>query len=162
MPDGLGPKTTLDMSDGIRNKLGLKPAVHELLHVRERWAKVTNEALIQADIAARIDHRSLAAQGIDREPRPHIPRAAFEMERHGYRSVVAERMREDHAARVQSRVAAAALSAARGAAVKPQSLEDIRREARESWLQMRQNRLRGDDAAAAKPADHTHDDDLAQ
>ena len=93
--EGLGAKTTLDMSDGNRRKLGLEPAINELLHVRARWATVTNEALQEAHVAARIDHRTLEAQGIDREPQPHIPRAAFEMERRGYRSVVAERMREE-------------------------------------------------------------------
>jgi MobA/MobL family len=101
--EGLGAKTTLDISDGNRRKLGLEPAVHELLHVRARWAEVTNEALQEAQVAARIDHRTLEAQGIDREPRPQIPRAAFEMERHGYRSVVAERLRENYQARVQAR-----------------------------------------------------------
>ncbi len=101
--EGLGAKTTLDMNDGNRRKLGLQPAVHELLHVRARWAEVTNEALRQAQVAARIDHRTLQAQGIDREPSPWIPRAAFEMERHGYRSEVAERIRENHQARVQAR-----------------------------------------------------------
>ncbi len=102
--EGLGAKTTLELGDRDRGKLGLKPAIHELLHVRERWATVTNEALHAANIAARVDHRSLEAQGIDREPRPQIPRAAFEMERQGYRSVVAERMREEYALRVKSRM----------------------------------------------------------
>ena len=101
--EGLGAKTTLDLNDANRRKLGMQPAVHELLHVRARWAEVTNEALQEAQVAARIDHRTLEAQGIDREPRPQIPRAAFEMERHGYRSVVAERLRENYLARVQAR-----------------------------------------------------------
>src|SRR5271156_4763987 len=102
--EGLGAKTTLDLNDGNRRKRGLEPAINELLHVRARWATVTNEALQEAHIAARIDHRTLEAQGIDREPRPHIPRAAFEMERHGYRSVVAERLREEYQAREQARL----------------------------------------------------------
>src|SRR5712672_2725514 len=68
--EGLGAKTTLEMRDGNRRELGLPPVIDELLHVRERWAAVTNEALQQAHQAARIDHRSLDAQGIDREPRP--------------------------------------------------------------------------------------------
>jgi ATP-dependent exoDNAse (exonuclease V) alpha subunit len=140
---GLGAKTTLDMNDDNRRKLGLGPAINELLHVRARWAAVTNEALQQARIAARVDHRSLEAQGIDREPRPHIPRAAFEMERHGYRSVVADRIREDYQARVQTRLDRAAESAAPGHPPKPQSLEEIRREARENWLRMRQDRSQG-------------------
>jgi ATP-dependent exoDNAse (exonuclease V) alpha subunit len=137
---GLSAKTTLDLNDDNRRKLGLEPAINELLHVRARWAAATNEALQQARIAARVDHRSLEAQGIDREPRPQIPRAAFEMERHGYRSVVADRMREDFQARVQARLDRVAESAAPGHAPKPQSLEEIRREARDNWLRMRQDR----------------------
>jgi ATP-dependent exoDNAse (exonuclease V) alpha subunit len=155
--EGLGAKTTLDMSDGNRRKLGLEPAVHELLHVRARWAAVTNEALQEAQVAARVDHRTLEAQGIDREPRPQIPRAAFEMERHGYRSVVAERMRENYQARVQARLEkGTSRNAADGAersvvepgvveptteaaASKSQSLEDVQKESIENWLRLRRS-----------------------
>jgi ATP-dependent exoDNAse (exonuclease V) alpha subunit len=144
--EGLGAKTTLDMNDGSRRRLGLEPVIMELLHVRERWAIVTNEALQSAGIAARIDHRSLEARGIDREPRPQIPRPAFEMERHGYRSVVAERMRDEYLARVRARLertsaagAAANTEPPADCAAKGQSLEDIRREApcRDNWLRLR-------------------------
>ena len=153
--EGLGAKTALDMRDGNRRKLGLEPAVHELLHVRARWAAVTNEALQEAQVAARIDHRTLEAQGIDREPRPQIPRAAFEMERHGYRSVVAERMRENYQARVQARelarqekgISRDAAGAERGivgqavevSASKSQSLEDVQKESVEHWLHLRRS-----------------------
>jgi ATP-dependent exoDNAse (exonuclease V) alpha subunit len=157
--EGLGSKTTLDMNDANRSKLGLKPAIHELLHVRERWATVANEALHEAHIAARIDHRSLEAQGIDREPRPYIPRAAFEMERHGYRSVQADRMREDYAVRLQARADKAAGRAASSTAG-PQSLEDIRREARENWLRLRQSRIQGSESAPSLLAPG-RDDDLS-
>jgi ATP-dependent exoDNAse (exonuclease V) alpha subunit len=102
--EGLGAKTSLELGDSRRQELGLPPAVHELLFVRERWAAATNAALREAHIEARVDHRSLAAQGIDREPYPHIPRAAFEMERHGYRSAQAERLRAEYQARVQRRM----------------------------------------------------------
>lgn len=140
---GLGAKTKLDMRDDNRVKLGMKPVIHELLHVRERWATITNQALQEAHISARIDHRTLAAQGIDREPQPHIPKAAFEMERHGYRSEVAQRIRQDYEARVQARITPVS-------AAKPQSLEDIRREARESWLRLRQSKI--EDRAQSSPA----------
>jgi hypothetical protein len=174
--EGLGAKTTLDMNDGNRRKLGLEPAINELLHVRERWATVTNEALQDAHIAARIDHRSLEAQGIDREARPYIPRAAFEMERHGYRSVVADRMREEYQRRVQARLErvagrevsthteqTAAEPTARGPAAKPQSLEDIRREARENWLRLRHSQGQSHaDAAPSVTMDRVHDDDLTR
>jgi len=169
--EGLGAKTALELSDSKRGELGLKPAINELLFVRERWATVTNEALREAQVAARVDHRTLEAQGIDREPLPRIPRAAFELERHGYRSVVAERMREDYQARVQAR-------SERNAAHEPrerantreealpapnlgagrQSIEDIRRQARESWLRMRQAQAEPGSGGAKE---QTRDDDLS-
>ncbi len=163
--EGLGAKTTLDMSDGNRLKLGLGPAIGELLHVRVRWAAATNEALQQARISARVDHRSLEAQGVDREPRPQIPRAAFEMERHGYRSVVADRMREEYQGRVQARLDRIAESAAPDPHAKPQSLEEIRREARENWLRMRQDRGQGRtqsqaESEASLSSNKVRDDDL--
>jgi len=39
---------------------------------RERWAEVANERLAELDIDARIDHRSLEAQGIALEPQSQI------------------------------------------------------------------------------------------
>jgi hypothetical protein len=99
--DGLSRKTTLDLSDDNRRKLGLGRAVTELLHVRQRWAEVANLALESAHIDARIDHRSLAAQGITREPKLWIPRIPYEIERRGGHSIVAERIREEHRARLE-------------------------------------------------------------
>jgi ATP-dependent exoDNAse (exonuclease V) alpha subunit len=132
---GLGAKTTLEWSDTHRRQIGLGPAVGELLHVRERWAVAANTALEQAHLDSRIDHRTLQAQGIDREPRPTIPRAAFEMERHGYRSVVAERLRREYEARVEARLERAARSEPSTA---PKSLEEMQKESAQQWLRYRQ------------------------
>jgi hypothetical protein len=49
------------------------PTRTEYLLIRQRWAQVTNEALRQAGPSARVDHRSLQDQGIDREPTPTMP-----------------------------------------------------------------------------------------
>lgn len=46
---------------------------------REAWAKAANIALEQAGHEVRIDHRSLAAQGIDREPTIHQGKHATHM-----------------------------------------------------------------------------------
>jgi ATP-dependent exoDNAse (exonuclease V) alpha subunit len=160
MIEGLGAKTTLEMSDANRLERGLEPAINELLRVRERWAAVVNEAMQEAHIAARIDHRSLEDQGIDREPRPQIPRAAFEMERHGYRSVVADRMREEHQARVQARLDKVA---APTAAAKAKSPEEIRREARENWLRLRQEASQSrTDSSPSVAVTRSPDDDIAR
>jgi ATP-dependent exoDNAse (exonuclease V) alpha subunit len=150
--EGLGAKTNLEWNDGKRSEIGLGPAINELLHVRARWANVTNEALQEARLTTQIDHRSLAQQGIDREPLPHIPRAVFEMERHGYRTVVGERLREEYQKRVDARLSKSAEKQPQP----PRSLEDIRREAREKWLRMRESAER---RSAETKTSRTLDDD---
>ncbi|WP_375392010.1 Ti-type conjugative transfer relaxase TraA, partial [uncultured Sphingomonas sp.] len=59
---------------------------------RERWADHVNERLAELDIDARIDHRSLEAQGIGLEPQDKIGPAAQRM---GARGLEAERI-DDH------------------------------------------------------------------
>ncbi|AJA11207.1 conjugal transfer relaxase TraA [Sphingopyxis fribergensis] len=58
---------------------------------RERWADHVNERLAELDIDARIDHRSLEAQGIALEPQDKIGPAASRMEGRG---LEAERLEE--------------------------------------------------------------------
>ena len=107
--------------------------------MRERWAILTNEALRAANLDARVDHRSLAAQGIDREPTPAIPLMHLKMEQQGVRSEFAERLRADYRARVEQRAARAASQEANAALApaQPEDLEQVRRQAREAWLQLR-------------------------
>ncbi len=50
-----------------------------LTHWREAWADHVNERLASLDIDARVDHRSLEAQGIDLEPQHKIGPAASRM-----------------------------------------------------------------------------------
>jgi ATP-dependent exoDNAse (exonuclease V) alpha subunit len=47
---------------------------------RERWAELANERLAELDIDARIDHRSLEAQGIALEPQSQIGAPAQRIE----------------------------------------------------------------------------------
>ena len=144
-PDGLGAKTSLDLSDRMRFERGLRPVVHEVMFAREHWASIANEALRAANLEVRIDHRSLRDQGIDREPRPRIPQGAWETERRGGYSEIAERMRLEYEARARQRAerSAAAQPVPAPPAAKPQSLEEIRRAARENWLRMRQQQSAG-------------------
>jgi ATP-dependent exoDNAse (exonuclease V) alpha subunit len=142
--EGLGQKTTVEWNDSTRREAGMGPGIGELVHVRQRWAEATNSALEAAHLNARIDHRTLAAQGIDREPAPHFPRAAIEMERHGYRSDVAERIREEYQARVESRLQRSAqpqrstqLHEPSPTAPEPRSLDEARRQSVENWLRYR-------------------------
>ena len=72
--------------------------------IRERWAKVQNLALEHAGVEARVDHRSLAAQGIrDREPELHRGPAVSGIEARGEVSEVGRRQREQRQERAQER-----------------------------------------------------------
>jgi hypothetical protein len=50
---------------------------------RERWAELANERLAELDIDARIDHRSLEAQGVALEPQSQIGASAKRIEDQG-------------------------------------------------------------------------------
>jgi len=149
-PTGLGAKTALEWSDTHRRRMGLGSAVGELLYVREHWATAANTALAQEHINARIDHRTLKAQGIDREPKPHIPHAAFEMERHGYRSVVAERIRAQYQARVEARLQRAAQHEQPVAATK--SLADKAKDFALRWFRYWQAQEQAEPESPRQPA----------
>jgi MobA/MobL family len=104
-PNGLGARTTLDLSGTERHARGLGQSKDELLWMRERWAEVTNEALRTAGISARVDHRSYKDQGVDREPQPLIPRAIVYSERaSGKSNPAGDDIRARHRERVEARL----------------------------------------------------------
>jgi hypothetical protein len=122
-----------------------------------------SEALRDANIDARVDHRSLAAQGIDREPRPRIPLAHLKMEQQGVRSELAARLRADYQERVARRLGQGQehKPAPPALAAVATDLEEVRRRARQEWL-----RLRGEpQATPARGAESTlqaSDDELSR
>ncbi|RWM39407.1 Ti-type conjugative transfer relaxase TraA [Mesorhizobium sp.] len=61
---------------------------------RERWAEVANQRLAELDIDARIDHRSLEAQGIALEPQSQVGAPAHRIEDQGIDADRAEMHRE--------------------------------------------------------------------
>jgi ATP-dependent exoDNAse (exonuclease V) alpha subunit len=75
---------------------------------RERWATLTNERLKERGIEARVDHRTLEAQGIDRVPTVHKGPLLTALERKRIRSDVAERLERQRAEEVQARLERAA------------------------------------------------------
>ena len=75
----------------------------DLAAIRERWAVMCNAALQYAGQEARVDHRSLEAQGIDREPTRHMGPTAIALERRGEKS----RKRQDWEAEAAERLSAA-------------------------------------------------------
>lgn len=75
---GLGAKTRqLDVSS---------TASIEIEAIRALWERQANAALEVAGVAARIDARSLAAQGVERLPTMHMGPAASALERRGVRT----------------------------------------------------------------------------
>jgi hypothetical protein len=103
-PDGLGPRTDLELSGTERHARGLGPSKNDYLLIRARWAQVTNDALRRAGVAARIDHRSLKAQGLDREPKPAIPQKLYYAEKKsGLATEAGEAVRARYRERVEAR-----------------------------------------------------------
>jgi len=60
---GMGAKTSIELGDRDRAKLGLDAAADEVTRTRERQAEMSNRALEKAQVEERIDHRSLKDQG---------------------------------------------------------------------------------------------------
>jgi hypothetical protein len=103
--EGLGARISCELSAPERHARGLGPYRADFMWVRERWAQVTNEALRNAGLSIRIDHRSLKARGIDREPIPRIPRRIFYMERrNGIPSQAGNDIRRSYRERVEARL----------------------------------------------------------
>jgi hypothetical protein len=106
--NGLGPKTEVEWSETNRKRAGLVPGPDELTAVRAQWAQLTNERLAELGIEARIDHRTLEAQGIERVPTTHLGVAVWGMERRGIETEVGVRVREQQRLEAQARLERAA------------------------------------------------------
>ncbi len=97
---GLGGKAAIEWSDAQRRKAGLGSGRQEIEAIRERWAVLTNERLLAHGI--RIDHRSLEAQRVEREP------AVVGLERRGVVTEVGKRVEREALAAGQRRLERAA------------------------------------------------------
>lgn len=85
-PDGLTDK--LDSEKSGRDRKA------DLEAVRARWADMCNAYLREKKIEARVDHRSLKDQGIDREPTSHLGPSVVALERRGVNTKVKQRIVE--------------------------------------------------------------------
>jgi hypothetical protein len=74
----------------------------EVVALRARWAEVQNQALERAGFDARVDHRSLEAQGIDREAMQHRGPAVSGIEARGKESEVSVRREAERAMRARA------------------------------------------------------------
>ena len=156
--DGLGAKVGLDMQSVQRFKMGLSDHRAEYVAVRERWASLTNAAFQEANIEVRVDHRTLAAQGVERQPMVHIPMEFYRSQAAGLDQGAIKQMREEYRAWIDSRRPQAnrqaEVSAQRAEvptpgremhrqreepapSVAPRTVAEIRRRAVQNWLQMR-------------------------
>lgn len=168
-PAGLGEKATIEWSDTNRRKAKLEPAKKEIEAIRERWAQLANEKFLEHGIEARIDHRSLSAQGLEREPTAHLGPAVSALERRGIETQVGQRLKREGLEAAQRRLERAAelgkiereqreltasildvsgdVAAARRerdltlTRSPARSLEELQKEGREKWLAMRAERL---------------------
>ena len=89
---GFAAKKERAPEDGIKH-----PALiwkEELMRLRVAWADTANKHLEAAGIDTRIDHRSLEARGIDREPEPKQGPLATQIEREGRESLAGAERRE--------------------------------------------------------------------
>lgn len=81
-------RMTADGFAGDKKERQLKAAERkaELLALRQSWEKIGNRHLARHGHAPTLDHRTLEAQGIDREPTKHVGVHAMAMERKGQRT----------------------------------------------------------------------------
>jgi ATP-dependent exoDNAse (exonuclease V) alpha subunit len=106
-PTGLGAKTALELSETDRAKRGMPHSRVEFVEVRERWALLSNEHLRHSGHEARIDHRTLAAQGVDRQPTIHRGVAVTGLIRRGVTSTVERRLEWQEQQRILQKLEAA-------------------------------------------------------
>ncbi len=100
--EGLGAKAGMDMQSVQRFRAGLTDHKTEYVAIRERWATLTNNALREANIEARVDHRSLEAQGIERQPVVHVPLEFYRQQAKGLDRDGINKMRAEYKAWIDS------------------------------------------------------------
>jgi len=135
---GFAAKKERPVGDGLKH-----PALiwkEELGRLREAWAATANKHLEATGLDIRIDHRSLEARGVDREPEPKQGPLATKIEREG---------RESRAGAERSEVQARNTERAR---LKVEHAEAIAEERR--IVDMMTHRLKGNEA---KPEPLTED-----
>ena len=103
----------------------------QLLGIRGRWAKMQNEHLERHGATARVDHRSLKAQGIDRVPEQHLGPKRIENQTPAVEAVLQARSDRTLATVLSNAIAAAQRRLARLQAV---AREVIKRAARKPDL----------------------------
>jgi MobA/MobL family len=142
---GLGPKTTAEMSGSQRFEQGLPRAAEEHAQLREQWASMANDVLRDAGLDIRVSHLHDSEAILKPGAKAWLPRIAWEIERRGGHSTVADQVRAQFA---QRREAALAAAHARQSSV-PKTQEEVREEAIANWRAVRTELERGSSTAAS-------------
>jgi ATP-dependent exoDNAse (exonuclease V) alpha subunit len=88
-------RPVLKNGSGFGKKNRLLERQETLKQWRAAWGEHVNRALVEAEAGARVDHRTLAEQGIERQAEI-LSLAAFHMEARGGRTRQGDRCREVH------------------------------------------------------------------
>ena len=120
--------------------------------IRPLWEKLVNEALADAGIDERIDHRSHAARGLDTVPGSHHGPAITEILRDGRTSDVADRIAAQAAAVLARQVLDAQAAAELLEAQAAQALADLEAELEIERVQAAAEREAAEAAAQARAA----------
>jgi len=114
---------------------------------REKWADICNERLKAQGINERIDHRTLEAQGIDREPTIHIGVTAKAMEKAGRDS---DRARENKTIVAQNKVGTPKITAEymhelkQGHFILDKEINAIKQKTAEAWREVQSLRFKSE------------------
>lgn len=100
----------------------------QVVECRELFASMTNSALEKAGHSTRVDHRSLEAQGIDREPGVHLGPTATAIERRGALSEKTQNHQERQVEAASKVAAMVAIAEAQAKSEKEIDDDRIRRE----------------------------------
>jgi len=142
---GMGTKTRqLDVRD---------TAALEVEVLRERWADLSNEALMEIGSPERVDHRSLKRQGIARAPEQHMGPQASAMERREQQRAEREQRAYEPVTRIGMANAAVrefGVAVSREVAAEMANLREYVRKG-ENWLREQQRQLAERVAAVVAP-----------
>lgn len=139
-PNGMGEKAHIELGERDRAKRGLGPAREEIRKLRFHWADLTNGYLKEHGHEARIDARSYAERGIEKEPGRHKGWVICDLERHGKESEVMQRWQEEARERQREKQAQALEREAlrREIEAAEQELQRLQREAAQELEAQRQ------------------------
>ena len=143
----MGEKSDIELSDKKRRSLGLEDAASEIMYTRKLWERMANRALEKAGQEARIDCRSLKAQGLEQQPTIHMGPMATDMERRGIRTDRGDINRSVKASNDElKQVSAEVIVLKEVRDLKAEAIREARRKAAEQEEQRKQEAARQEEA----------------